>query len=168
MALEAALLQSRTELDIEFNRPVITGTITPTRTRRPRPWPPARHRGRRLHFLAETRITVGPGDRGRGQAHTRSRVGGGVMSNLGPIDQQLLQIVTAAQPANIPDVIQVMEAIDALLPNDDGLKWFNKLYLMVTQQIDGQPPATAWSNGAWLTQLDVVFAGYYFAAIESY
>jgi Family of unknown function (DUF5995) len=90
------------------------------------------------------------------------------MSNLGPIDQQLLQIVAAAQPANIPDVIQVMEAIDALLPNDDGLKWFNKLYLIVTQQIDGQPPATAWSDGAWLTQLDVVFAGLYFAAIESF
>ena len=90
------------------------------------------------------------------------------MSNLGPIDQQLLQIVTAAQPANIPDVIQGMQAINALLPNDDGLKWFNKLYLMVTQQIDGQPPATAWSDGAWLTRLDVVFAGYYFAAIESF
>ena len=35
-----------------------------------------------------------------------------------------------------------MQSIDALLPNNDGLKWFNKLYLMVTQEIDGQPPAT--------------------------
>jgi hypothetical protein len=87
-------------------------------------------------------------------------------SNL--IDQQLLQIVAAAKPVTISEVIQVMRSIDALLPNNDGLKWFNKLYLMVTQQIDGQPPATAWSDPAWLTELDVVFAGFYFAAIESF
>jgi hypothetical protein len=39
---------------------------------------------------------------------------------------------------------------------------------MVTQQIDGQPPAMTWSDAAWLTQLDVVFAGFYFAAIVSF
>jgi hypothetical protein len=90
------------------------------------------------------------------------------MPNLDPTDQQLLQIVSAAPPVNIPDVIQVMQSIDALLPNNDGLKWFNKLYLMVTQEIDGQPPATAWSNPAWLTGLDVVFAGFYFGAVASF
>jgi hypothetical protein len=88
--------------------------------------------------------------------------------NLDPTDQQLLQIASAAQPVTIADVIQVMQSIDALLPNNDGLKWFNKLYLMVTQEIDGQPPATAWSDAAWLTRLDVVFAGFYFAAIASF
>jgi hypothetical protein len=88
--------------------------------------------------------------------------------NLDPTDQQLLQIVSATPPVNIPDVIQVMQSIDALLPNNDGLKWFNKLYLMVTQEIDGQPPATAWSDPAWLTGLDVVFAGFYFAAVASF
>jgi Family of unknown function (DUF5995) len=88
--------------------------------------------------------------------------------NLDPTDQQLLQIVSDAQPVVIADVIQVMQSIDALLPNNDGLKWFNKLYLMVTQEIDGQPPATAWSDPAWLTRLDVVFAGFYFAAIASF
>ena len=82
------------------------------------------------------------------------------MPNLDPTDQQLLQIVSAAQPVTIADVIQVMQSIDALLPNNDGLKWFNKLYLIVTQEIDGQPPATAWSDPAWLTGLDVVFAGF--------
>jgi hypothetical protein len=90
------------------------------------------------------------------------------MPNPDPIDHQLLQIVTTAQPVTIPDVIQIMQSMDALLPNSDGLKWFNTLYLMVTQQIDGQPPATAWSDAAWLTRLDVVFAGFYFAAIASF
>jgi Family of unknown function (DUF5995) len=74
---------------------------------------------------------------------------------LDPTDQQLLHIVSAAQPVTIADVIQVMQSIDALLPNNDGLKWFNKLYLMVTQEIDGQPPATAWLDAPWLTRLDV-------------
>lgn len=90
------------------------------------------------------------------------------MSNLDPIDQQLLQVVTAAEPANIADVIRTMQNIDALLPNTDGLKWFNKLYLSVTQHIDGQAPATAWEDAAWLLRLDVIFAGFYFAAVASF
>lgn len=89
------------------------------------------------------------------------------MSNLDPVDEQLLQIVSSAQLMTISDVILVMQRIDALLPVSDGLKWFNKLYLMVTEEIDGQPPAAAWLDAAWLTRLDVVFAEFYFAAIAS-
>ena len=89
------------------------------------------------------------------------------MPDLNPIDAQLLQIVTAASPASIADVIALMQSIDALLPGNDGLKWFNKLYLMVTQKIDTQPPPNGWEDAAWLTRLDVVFAGFYFAAIAS-
>jgi hypothetical protein len=88
------------------------------------------------------------------------------MSNLDPINSQLLQIVTAPAPSTIPGVIQMMETIDALLPNDDGLKWFNKLYLLVTQAIDSQP--IAWSDSTWLLGLDVVFAGFYFHAIARF
>jgi hypothetical protein len=87
------------------------------------------------------------------------------MPNLNPTDAQLLQIVSAAAPVAITDVISVMQAIDALLPGNDGLKWFNKLYLMVTQKIDTQPPPSGWQDAAWLTRLDVVFAGFYFAAV---
>jgi hypothetical protein len=87
------------------------------------------------------------------------------MPDVNPADAQLLQIVTAASPASIADVIAVMQSIDGLLPSNDGLKWFNKLYLMVTQKIDTQPPPTGWEDAAWLTRLDVVFAGFYFAAI---
>lgn len=82
------------------------------------------------------------------------------MAELSPVDSQLLRIVQAATPVTIPDVIAVMGQIDQLLPGTDGLKWFNKLYLMVTQQIDGQPPAGGWKDAAWLTRLDVVFAGF--------
>ncbi len=87
------------------------------------------------------------------------------MANLTPIDAQLLQIVKSAAPASIADVVAVMQSIDGLLPGNDGLKWFNKLYLMVTQKIDSQSPQSAWKNPAWLTRLDVIFAGFYFSAI---
>ena len=36
-----------------------------------------------------------------------------------------------------------MQNIDGLLPSSDGLKWFNKLYWMVTQRIDEQPSQMA-------------------------
>jgi hypothetical protein len=87
------------------------------------------------------------------------------MPNLNDTDTQLLQIVAQAAPASIADVIAIMQRIDGLLPSNDGLKWFNKLYLMVTQQIDTQTPPGGWEDATWLTRLDVMFASFYFAAI---
>jgi hypothetical protein len=87
----------------------------------------------------------------------------GISSN-----QQLLQIVAGPAPASIADVIAVMQNIDALLPASDGLKWFNLLYLMVTQQVDSQPPAGGWKDPQWLTRLDIVFAEMYFAAVAGF
>jgi Family of unknown function (DUF5995) len=85
-----------------------------------------------------------------------------------PADQALADIVGRPDPTTIADVIAQMQDIDALLGNDDGLKWFNKLYLMVTQQVDLNPPGGAWQNPHWLLSLDVVFARYYFGAIRGY
>jgi len=87
------------------------------------------------------------------------------MPNLNPTDTQLLSIASKAAPASIADVVTIMQSIDEILPSGDGLKWFNKLYLMVTQKIDTQPPTNGWEDPGWLTRLDVVFAGLYFAAI---
>ena len=67
--------------------------------------------------------------------------------------------------ASIADVIAVMRSVDGLLPSNDGLKWFNRLYLMVTQQINAQPPPNGWEDATWPTRLDIVFAKFYFAAI---
>lgn len=87
------------------------------------------------------------------------------MPTLNDTDTRLLQIVAEAVPASIPDVISIMQQIDDSLPANDGLKWFNKLYLMVTQQIDTQTPSGGWEDAKWLTRLDVVFATFYFMAI---
>lgn len=83
-------------------------------------------------------------------------------------DQPLYNVVSGAAPATIADVIARMQAIDALLPASDGLKWFNRLYLMVTQQVDLNPPGGAWQDPVWLTRLDVMFASLYFSAIEAF
>lgn len=83
-------------------------------------------------------------------------------------DQALYQIVSGAAPITIDDVLQTMQSIDQLLPGTDGLKWFNRLYMMVTQQVDQKPPADGWRDPAWLTRLDVIFAGFYFRAIAGY
>jgi hypothetical protein len=83
-------------------------------------------------------------------------------------DQALYQLVSGAAPATIDDVVKIMESIDQLLPDRDGLKWFNRLYLMVTKEVDLDPPAGGWKDAVWLPLLDVVFAGFYFRAVAGF
>ncbi len=82
-----------------------------------------------------------------------------------PSASGLLAIVTSTAPAGINDVIQIMKQIDTALPGNDGLKWFNLLYLEVTQQVRQHPPASGWKAPVWLSRLDVIFATLYFKAI---
>ncbi len=83
------------------------------------------------------------------------------------MDNALLTIATKPVGA-IPDVIAALEAIDGLLPDTDGLKWFNWLYLTVTKAVDLNISASTFHNPAWLTQLDVVFAGLYLTALADW
>jgi hypothetical protein len=87
------------------------------------------------------------------------------MSPASDTDRTLLEIVTGPVPATIDDVIQRMDSIDQLLPNDDGLKWFNRLYLFVTTEVQGHHASDVWKDAPWLMRLDVVFANLYFAAV---
>ena len=80
-------------------------------------------------------------------------------------DSQLIEIVSGPAPTTIGDVLALMQRIDGALSNGDGLKWFNLLYMKVTQQVDSSPPPGGWEDSAWLTRLDVVFARFYFTAI---
>ena len=83
-------------------------------------------------------------------------------------DLSLYQLVSGPAPTSIDDVLRTMHAIDQLLDDSDGLKWFNRLYLMVTEQVDLHPPAGGWKDADWLLLLDVVFAGFYFRALAGY
>jgi hypothetical protein len=46
----------------------------------------------------------------------------------------------------------------------DGLKWFNWLYLQVTQAVEARVASGGFADPAWLAQLDVQFAHLYFSA----
>src|SRR5438046_6477408 len=83
-------------------------------------------------------------------------------------DLTLIEITGAAAPQNVDDVISIMMAIDAALPSSDGLKWFNWLYLMVTRAVQTNPPAGGFNNSQWITRLDVIFAEFYFAALNGF
>lgn len=85
-----------------------------------------------------------------------------------PADQALYTLLSGPEPSTIADVIAQLQAIDALLPVTDGLKWFNQVYLSVTQRVDLNPPGGAWRNPVWLDRLDVVFAGFYFTALRDF
>ncbi len=83
-------------------------------------------------------------------------------------DSQLIQIAIGPPLAAIDDVIALMQRIDNLLPSGDGLKWFNLLYMRVTQEVESNPPPEGWEDPVWLTHLDVVFAQFYRTAILSW
>jgi hypothetical protein len=58
----------------------------------------------------------------------------------------------------IDDALAVMTAIDTQLPDADGLKWFNRLYLRVTEGVRKAVAGPAFADPAFMTALDVVFA----------
>lgn len=60
-----------------------------------------------------------------------------------------------------------MRDIDAALPTRDGVAWFNKLYLRVTEQVKDWHENGAFESPGFLERLDVVFADLYFRAREA-
>jgi Family of unknown function (DUF5995) len=59
-----------------------------------------------------------------------------------------------------------MEAMGAALPAADGLACFNRMYLDVTRQVNGELGQGFYADPAFMTQLDVTFANLYFAAAD--
>jgi hypothetical protein len=81
-------------------------------------------------------------------------------------DPELLDCVrTPAQ--NIADVMRILLSIEATCSDIDGLKWFNWLYLQVTQAVETRVATGGFTNPAWLAELDVQFANLYFRALAS-
>jgi len=79
------------------------------------------------------------------------------------------QLAAAAQttPRSIPEVLQVLQTIDATCVDGDGLKWFNWLYLTVTQAVENRVAAGGFNDSQWLAELDVQFAALYFSALHA-
>lgn len=76
----------------------------------------------------------------------------------------------SASPApltSVADVIARMEATGASLGAADGLACFNRMYLGVTQQVASNIQAGFYADPAYMTQLDITFAGLYFEAVDA-
>ena len=67
-----------------------------------------------------------------------------------PYDPDLVAAVEAT-PQSIADVVAIMQNIDSHCINGDGLKWFNLLYMQVTQAVEARVNASA---GGSITALD--------------
>jgi hypothetical protein len=81
-------------------------------------------------------------------------------------DPALLTIVRTP-PRSIADVLQTMQGIETVCNSADGLRWFNGLYLQVTQAVEMRAASSGFKDPAWLAELDVQFARLYFGALES-
>ena len=68
---------------------------------------------------------------------------------------------------SIDEAIAIMQAIDRDLPDSDGVKWFNRLYLRVTTSVGSAVGSRTFNDTAFLTKLDVVFANQYFSALTA-
>lgn len=79
----------------------------------------------------------------------------------------LTQILVDAPVRSIGEAIAIMTAIDETLPDGDGLKWFNRLYLRVTVSVGRAVGGSQFHDAAFLTELDVVFANLYFSALAA-
>ena len=63
-------------------------------------------------------------------------------------DAALVKIISSSALASIDDVIAVMQNLDTALPGNDGLKWFNLMYLKVTAAVRNSLAAGGWQNPA--------------------
>jgi len=70
----------------------------------------------------------------------------------------LEQVLRAPAAARIADVVERMQALDAVLPRDDGIACFNRLYLAVTETVEAQARPSAFADPRFVRWLDVVFA----------
>ncbi len=79
----------------------------------------------------------------------------------------VLEILARAPVHSIDDAVAVMQALDDRLPDSDGVKWFNRLYLRVTVSVGAAVAHARFNDTPFLTKLDVVFANLYFDALTA-
>lgn len=88
-----------------------------------------------------------------------------------PYDPTFLAAVATA-PKSIADAVRTLEGIEAVCADGDGLKWFNGLYLQVTQAVQARAGLGIAEGGfadpAWIVALDVTFAGFYLNAVRDF
>jgi Family of unknown function (DUF5995) len=71
-------------------------------------------------------------------------------------------------PTAIGGVVDCLTAIDGILKDNDGLKWFNWLYLQITQAVRDALGSATWNDPNFVAELDVDFAALYLSALADY
>ncbi len=84
-----------------------------------------------------------------------------------PYDPALIAALETT-PQTVADVLQTMQTVDSICADGDGLKWFNWLYLQVTQAVEARIAAGGFTDPVWLAELDVQFARLYFTALKAH
>ena len=79
----------------------------------------------------------------------------------------LIRILEGAPVRSIEEAVAIMRVIDDTLPDSDGVKWFNRLYLRVTVSVGKAVGNAQFHDAVFLTKLDVVFANLYFSALAA-
>jgi hypothetical protein len=79
----------------------------------------------------------------------------------------LTDVLAPAPVSSIDEVLSIMTSVDGRLPDSDGLKWFNRLYLQVTRSVRQAVSGPSFRDARFMSELDVVFANLYFAAIAA-
>lgn len=79
----------------------------------------------------------------------------------------LVRLLDRTPVQSIEQALAVMQAIDDELPDNDGVKWFNRLYLRVTHAVAIAVGSRRFNDPAFMTTLDVVFANLYFSALAA-
>jgi hypothetical protein len=79
----------------------------------------------------------------------------------------LTDLLRTSPVSSIDEVLAIMTAIDHRLPDSDGVKWFNRLYLQVTRSVRQAVGGPAFRDARFMTELDVVFANLYFNALAA-
>ena len=79
----------------------------------------------------------------------------------------LTDILKPTPVSSIDDVLSIMSAIDSRLPDSDGLKWFNRLYMRVTRSVKQAVNPPTFRDAQFMSELDVIFANLYLSAIAA-
>lgn len=72
-----------------------------------------------------------------------------------------------ADATTIDEVLERLNRLEDELPSNDGVRWFNRLYLRVTEQVAEYVGTVPQAAPGFLERLDIVFANAYFAALEA-
>jgi hypothetical protein len=89
-------------------------------------------------------------------------------SDMPTDERKIAALIAAASINTVNDVIALLLALDGELADDDGLKWFNLLYISVSEGVRDPSGVVQWENPIWLERLDVIFAKLYFAALADW